>query len=371
MNFQPLTELIEGHFRSEKGIPSCDIKIMQEHKEVYRYKTGHADHARKVALEGNETYNLYSCTKPITCTAALRLVEDGVIGFDDPVYKYLPEYKNAFIEKDGEKIIVGDKMTVKHLITMSAGLDYCVYSEDVCKLKSENPNADTISVANEFIKRPLSFAPGERFSYSLCHDVLGAVISAASGMKLYDFMKKSIFDPLGMTRTSFSLTEEGKNTFCARYDYLDGVYNEVGEENYFEITKNYESGGAGLRSTVHDYSLFADALANGGVGTTGNRILSSSTVELMRTPHIEGNEMLGLFDDGYQYGLGVRTLVTNDKGARSSIGEFGWDGAAGSYVLIDPKLKLSAFLAIHVNGWQYIIGRHAYRLFRDTLYDCL
>ena len=113
MDFLPIVDYIEEYFRSEKGIPSCDIRIMQDHKELFRYHSGHSDADGKNDINGDELYDLYSCTKPMTCTAALQLVEKGVIGLDEPVYKYLPEYKNAFVIKNGKAVTVGEKMTIR------------------------------------------------------------------------------------------------------------------------------------------------------------------------------------------------------------------------------------------------------------------
>ena len=141
----------------------------------------------------------------------------------------------------------------------------------------------------------------------------------------------------------------------------------------FNLTENYESGGAGLYSTVEDYSLFADAMACGGRGITGKQILQPETIDLMRTDQLGSYVMDTRFGcaagPGYGYGLGVRTLI-DESASRSTPGEFGWDGAAGSYVMIDPEYALSIFFAMHVRAWPTLIGcGHA--PIRDMTYDIL
>ena len=140
------------------------------------------------------------------------------------------------------------------------------------------------------------------------------------------------------------------------------------------MTDRYESGGAGLYSSAETYSLFVDALACGGVGATGKRILKPETIDLMRTEQLKkylvNSEYSAPAGPGYGYGLGVRTLIDKSQGQRSSLGEFGWDGVAGSYMLVDPKYNLSIFFAMHVRGWPTLIGDTHARI-RDLTYTVL
>ena len=124
MNFQPVIEYIENILREEKGVPGCDLQIMHEHEVLLRYHSGVSDYEGNTPISGDELYFMYSCTKPITCTAAMQLVEKGIIGLDDPVSKYLPAFKDVFLIKDGKKVAPNRTMTVRHLFTMSAGFDY-------------------------------------------------------------------------------------------------------------------------------------------------------------------------------------------------------------------------------------------------------
>lgn len=372
MDFQPVIEYVENTLRKQKGVPCCDLQIMQRHECLLRYSSGFSDYEGKTPVRGDERYFMYSCTKPMTCAAAMQLVERGLIELDAPVSIYLPEFKDVFLLRDGVRTAPSRTMTVRHLFTMSAGFDYDFNTEPIKKVVAANPHAGTREIINAMVRSPLKFEPGEKFLYSLCHDVLAAVVESTSGMRFSEYLKRHIFDPLGMNHTDF--TAEG-NGIAAQYEcYSPGKIRPCAMRNYFAITDAYESGGAGLCSCVDDYSLFADAMACGGVGKSGAQILKAETIDLMRAEQLSSYTMNQEFGcaagPGYGYGLGVRTLIDKSGGQRSSIGEFGWDGAAGSYVMIDPAHGLSIFFAMHVRGWPDLIGcGHA--PIRDLTYEVL
>ena len=347
---------------------------MRGHETLLRYSSGVRDYAGTQAIRSDDIYYLYSCTKPMTCAAAMQLVECGVIALDDPVSKYLPEFKNTFLMKDGKAVPTKNTMTVRHLFTMSAGFNYDRNTQPILDVIAANPNVGTVDVINALVRSPLEFEPGSRFLYSMCHDVLAAVVEVASGMRFSDYMRQTIWEPLGMKDTGFQIPENKKSRLVALYEcHAPSQYGPYANEREFNLTDRYESGGAGLYSTVDDYALFADAMANGGVGMTGKQILKPETIDLMRAEQLSSFAMDTRFGcaagPGYGYGLGVRTLI--DKAhSNSSLGEFGWDGAAGSYVMIDPKYNLSIFFAMHVRNWSDLIGcGHA--PIRDLTYEVL
>jgi CubicO group peptidase (beta-lactamase class C family) len=304
----------------------------------------------------------------------MQLVEKGIINLDDPVSKYLPKFQNAFLMDNGQKVMPQKTMTIRHLFTMSAGLDYNRNTKPIRDIIASNPKAGTVEIVNTLVDSPLQFEPGKQFLYSLCHDVLAAIVEIASGMRFSQYMKENIWEPLEMTDTGFCLPQEKKSRVVALYECdAPGSYCPYSNPREFNLTENYESGGAGLYSTVDDYSLFADAMANGGVGITGKQILKPETIDLMRTEQLSSFAMDTRFGcaagPGYGYGLGVRTLIDQTY-SRSSLGEFGWDGAAGSYVMIDPKYNLSIFFAMHVMNWPALIGP-GHNPIRDMTYDIL
>ena len=357
-----------AEFLISKNIPSCDICVWEDHKEIYRFMCGFKNASKTEIIKGDELYYLYSASKVITCTAAMRLVERGTIGLDDPVSKYIPEY--AFLRYKSPEGIkpCTNVMTVRHLFSMRGGLNYNIDSEPIKTVRKETDNkADTLTMVKSFIKEPLEFQPGEGFQYSLCHDVLAAVVEVASGKKFGEYLKSEIFSPLGMENTGFFPTEEEQKRFAAQYKYKDGIYYEIPCTCAFRLSKNYESGGAGLFSCVNDYIKFADALACNGTSYNGYQLLKPETVVLMRqnqqspdTPPVK---------PGYNYALGVRSMTDKEKAESDgdTEQEFGWDGAAGSYTAIDPKNRLSVFYAQHVLGHDWIFS-DVHPVIRDSIY---
>lgn len=222
-------------------------------------------------------------------------------------------------------------------------------------------------------KTPLGFEPGSRFRYSLCHDVLGAVIEVISGMRFGEYMQENIFRPLGMKDTFFGVPKEEEKLvrFAKRYSL-----NEKRERRleklacHFNLSDDYESGGAGLVSSIEDYALFLDAMACGGMGKNGSRILRPESISMMGTNQLSGQALEDFHSVrvGYGYGLGVRVhMDPTASGSLSSIGEFGWDGAAGGFSMVDPKNKLSLTYFQEVHGWKYEIQN----MLRNALYESL
>ena len=376
MQFQPLVDFVENQIRGVRGIPGFDVQVMRNHEVLFRYSSGTSDKFRQKPVSPKDLYYIYSCTKPMTCAAALQLVEQGKLNLEDPVAKYLPAYSQAFLMRNGEKVPPKNTMTIRHLFTMSAGLDYAVAAKPIVDLVAANPNATTRQLAEAFVESPLSFEPGFQFQYSLCHDVLAAVVEVVSGLRFSDYLRENIWEPLGMQRVGFHPTEEQEKDLVWHFKYDKAAGAIVPKDNCnlrYRLSAAHESGGAGLFCSVDDYALFADAMACGGVGKTGNRILKPETIDLMRTDqngrYTKKEEDPTGENSGYNYGLGVRTLVDKSNGQRSALGEFGWDGAAGAYTLMDPTYGISIFSAMSVTGWHNIIEDQG--PLRDTVYECL
>ena len=252
--FEKIIDYVDNVIIKEKGIPYFDISVTKGGKEVFR----HFNNLSGNSL-GNEKLYMYSCSKVITATATMMLVERGVLSLDDEVSKYLPCFNNAYLLNSGEKVKPKKAITIKHLLTMSAGLDYYFEKEDIENAFIKNPNSTTLDIMQEIVKAPLNFEPGEKFCYSLCHDVLGAVIEVASGLKFSDFICENIFKPLGMTNSTFkrdNLNFE-KLYYASNGKVIPFPYEEVRWAN----SPCYESGGGGLKSTVEDYQKFSTALS--------------------------------------------------------------------------------------------------------------
>lgn len=358
MDFTKLTAYLDSLI--DMGIPSVDMIVYRDHAPLYRHMAGWKDAEKKVPLAGNETYCLYSCTKVFTSCAAMQLIEQGKLHLDDPVSLYLPAYANLTVKSEDGPRPARRPMLVRHLMSMQSGLSYDAATPAVRQvIEATKGQATTRQLAEAKALDPLEFEPGTNFLYSLSHDVLAAVIEVASGMKFSEYLKKNIFDPLGLTTIGFQLKETDHARQCAQYMYKGEkkTFDPIGNEELpYRYTSNYESGGAGLISDLRDYSTFADAIACDGKSKDGYSILTPAMIQLWSANQL-GPVSRKTFDvwarRGYSYGLGVRTRVTLQEGGRGSIGEFGWDGAADSWVMIDPHLHLSAFFAMHVRGFPY------------------
>ena len=361
--------------------PGNDIIIIKDGQTIHRYMSGYADIEKGIKIKGDETYNMWSCSKVMTVTAVMTLYEQGKFNLNDPVWDYMPEFAETtrkIEHEDGsvEYVKPTEPIRIRHLMSMGAGFEYDLESPQLKELKkTSGGRVPTRDAVREMAKSHLTFDPGEHWQYSMCHDILGGFIEVVSGKRFSDYVKEAITDPLGLCDSTFAAPDERLMSRMARQ------YGGKNENGKFVPTDNsvghrlgteYESGGAGLTSTVEDYSKFGYALANGGVGLNGARILASRTVDLMRTNAISEQQRKDMsWGDlrGYGYGLGVRTMVDRIAGGSNGpVGEFGWAGAAGSWVMIDPENKLCAFYAEHTlnNHQDFYIPR-----LRNIIYSCL
>jgi len=358
MNSALLAEYLDSLERH--GIPGCECVIYHNHKRVFHHLAGYGDAEKSKPLAGDHTFWIYSMSKVITCTAVMQLVEKGSIGLDDPVADYLPEYGSLKVKHGSVVKQAQNPMTIRHLLSMQSGLNYNIEAPSIQKvLKDTNKQATTRQIIKALADEPLDFEPGTHYQYSLSHDVLGAVIEEVTGQRFGEYLDEHIFKPLGMKNTGFGLTPERKQKMVDQFEFhMDTMTSvPVSSENCYVLSERFESGGAGLISTATDYALFLDAMCNGGCSADGYRILSPETIDIMRTDQLHDvskKEFDQLGKIGYSYGLGVRTLVDKEKsGARSPLGEFGWDGAAGAYALIDVENRLAICYMQHVLGCGY------------------
>lgn len=360
-DFGSTRELLENGEDYGAG-PGRECAVFYRQKLVFRHIAGFRDREKGIPLSGDEFFDLFSCTKLLTCTASMILWERGAFRLEEPVEKYLPEYGKVCVkerQKTGGSVLRPPRrpMLIGHLFTMSAGLNYELGDEAVQAAKDATKGScPTLETVRFLGRRPLDFDPGERFQYSLCHDVLGALIEVWSGMRFYDFLKKEIFEPLGMKETFFHLPEKWKGRKAVRY-VCEGAGKEIrpcAAENPFVPGSAYESGGAGIISTLDDYARFVAMLSGGGKTPEGKRILKEETLRLMATPVFDErwqDTFQAAWLPGYHYGLGV--YVLKDAGRAGSLarpGTFGWNGAAGSYVSVDPESQIALLYIQHMHS---------------------
>jgi CubicO group peptidase (beta-lactamase class C family) len=239
-------------------------------------------------------------------------------------------------------------------------LDYNLERSGITRvLKEKGQQATTRELVNAFVESPLSFEPGEHFEYSLSHDVVGALIEVVSGMRLGEYYARNIFEPIGMKDTRFAKPQNVNERLVPQYMYdIDKLTStEMDLSCCYQLSENYESGGAGLISCAEDYARFADMLACGGVSVGGSRILKEETVKLMRTNMLgqkQRDEFGKMGRAGFGYGCGVQMLLEPERcGTKAPQGIFGWDGAAGAYVMADPVNRISIVYMQHVRSCSY------------------
>lgn len=381
MNFRPLEDFLDSYLPL-MGVPGSDTVVYRNHEEIFRHTAGYDDVAFRTPMRDNAFYNMYSISKPVLATAAMQLVERGEIMLDDPLYVYFPEFRHMLVKhtlsggnvelKEAEKPIL-----IRHLLSMTSGLDYNTKTPAILAVKeATDGRCPTVDIVRAIADSPLNFEPGESFKYGLGHDVMAGVIEVVSGCKFSDYMRDNIFAPLGMYNTGYARTPDVMDKVAKQYSLSREGEVAVADKNanFSVFGTEYECGGAGIISTVDDMILFADALACRGVGKSGERILSSFAVDLMRTNVLEGRSLaqfreLGAHVKGYGYGLGVRTnLSPAEAGNLATLGEFGWDGALSSYISSDVKTGISVFHAEHIAGGRISV---IHPRLRNLIYSCI
>lgn len=339
----------------KKEIAGMSILIRQHGEEQHYYEAGYADIAAKKPFKRDTISRLYSMTKPVTAAAVMMLMEEGKIDLVDPVSKYIPGFQKPHIYVQGKKTEAGREAAVYHLLSMTSGLTYGgddengqatfrLLEEIVEKLDSAHP-LSTVEIAERLGGCPLAFTPGERFCYGLSADVLGAIVEVVSGMRFGEFLHKRIFEPLGMKDTAFYVPEEKQERLAVVYEQTENGLrefygNHLGILNKMDIAPAFESGGAGLVSTIDDYAKFGQMLLQGGT-YEGRQFLAPNTVKYMTRGRLYGAPEKEFNWDGLQ-GFGYRNLmrIANDADAftfNASVGEYGWDGWLGPYFANLPK----------------------------------
>jgi len=370
MNFQKLYNYMDEI--TAWRIPGADCAVYINNKPVARYTCGYSDIKNKTSLSPNALYHIYSSTKLSTCIAGLKLFEQGKFSMSDPLYEYIPEYKDVYLQ-DGTR--AKNAITIKDLFTMTSGITHEIHCPSIMLARRQYGKAiTTLEAVRALANEPLYFEPSTYWHYGLSHDVLAAVIEIISGKRFADFAKENIFIPLGMKDTSFHLTDENREKMCPRYYYDEqaDTYTPVSLTNNFELGPMYDSGGAGIISSVEDYIKLASALANGGLAPNGAQLLKPSTIDMMRTNQLSDSVIKGFIwphMTEYGYGYGVRTMLTPSlTGAKSPLGEFGWGGAAGSFLLADPDNHLAIYYCQHMMpDFEEIVHPRI----RDIVYECI
>ena len=363
-----LDAMLEEAMQKEQ-VPGLVAMVVKDGKIVYHSAKGMADVESGKAMEKNIIFRIASQSKAITSTAVMMLWEEGRFRLDDPISKYIPEFKNpqvlgtfrygdtTYSTKPSTK-----EITIRHLLTHSSGLGYGVIDGDE-RMKMIYHKAgvmDLFTTENitigESVKRlaalPLHHAPGAKFTYSEGLDVLGYLIEVVSGMSFDQFLKTRLFDPLGMNDTRFYLDDAQaprlvtvhtrKDEKWASYPvtFYDPAYPKTGAKAFF-------SGGAGLSSTTADYAKFLQMYLNGGI-YNGKRILSPLTIQTIMTNQV--GDLLG--DGGKDYGLAFGLVDEKGvaQGGIGSLGTFDWGGYFNTQYFADPETKVIGLIFKQTSG---------------------
>lgn len=362
------------------------VLAIKDGKELIREVYGEADRENHVPLRRDTIFHLYSMSKPVTAVAVMKLYEQGKLQLQDAVSRYLPCFNNMTVWNGSEEVPAKRDITIWDCLNMTTGIPYpCEELESGRRLdaafrqliarREAGETVDTMEWMKEVAKVPLVFQPGEKWMYGFSADVLGAVVEAASGKRFGQFLQEEIFAPLGMTDTGFFVPEEKEHRFAVSYEKWSGkelrpfTASFLGE--YYKADVAFESGGAGMVSTIDDYSRFALMLLNGGcLGAV--RILEEETVGMMAQNHLTEAQRVDYTWDsvkGFGYGCLMRCMEdVKAFGARGSVGEYGWDGWTGNYVTINPEQNMIFLFFIQRCGEGF--GPLA-RAVREAVYESL
>ncbi|GGE00715.1 serine hydrolase [Polymorphobacter glacialis] len=357
--------------------------------------TGHADVERGVPLAEDTIFRIYSMTKPITSVALMMLVEEGRIALEDPVHRYIPEWKNLAVFAAGTQKLgfqttpVKRPMQVVDLLRHTAGLTYgfqlrtnideAYRREKIGEVEKSGTLADMIAALG---KIPLEFSPGDAWNYSVATDVCGWLVQVVSGQPFDEFLSDRLFKPLGMVDTGFHVRDGQAHRLAGCYQPARAGGIELQDDaatSSFLKPASFISGGGGLVSTARDYLKFAQMLLNGGTAD-GHRYLSRKTIDLMTANHLPGDSSIAAMSksmfseaayDGIGFGLGFATTLNAAQTLMpGSDGDYFWGGAASTFFWIDPEEDLVAiFMTQLIPSSTYPVRREVRTMVYSALDD--
>ncbi|HOY50172.1 MAG TPA: serine hydrolase domain-containing protein [Prolixibacteraceae bacterium] len=356
----------------DKGvIPGAVALVARNGRIVYHKAFGTSDTPSGKKMEANDIFRIASQTKAITSTAVMMLWEEGKFSLDDPISKYIPEFKNPrvlqsfrYSDTSYTTIPAVREITIRHLLTHTSGIGYGAIDGDerFRLIFGKAGIIDAFTTENELIadnvkklaRMPLHHQPGEKYTYGEGLDVLGYFIEIMSGIPFDQFLRTRLFDPLGMNDTWFYLPQEKAGRLVkVQVPDGNGSWKPMEAAAFFDPgypvsgARTFFSGGAGLSSTARDYATFLQMYLNGGE-LNGVRILSRTTVETILV-----NQVGDLFqspDRYYGLAFGVLTAAGEAKGGKGSEGLFDWGGYFNTQYFADPVEKTIGILMKQTQG---------------------
>lgn len=342
----------------------ASVLVRHRDQEMLYAQAGMADREKGVAMHRDAIFRMYSQTKPVTSAAVALLVERGLLDLMEPVERFLPGFHGQQVAVDGGFVPARRPAVVMDLLGMSAGLAYGgddvaglgmqrLFEELDARYDTDHPMT-TVEFANRVGTLPLAFQPGERFRYSVCADVLAAVIEVVDGRTFSRFLKDEFFDPLEMNDTGFFVPKEKLHRLTACYERTPAGLRPVSPANagVRDCTQEpaYASGGGGLYSTIDDYAAFAEMLLHEGQWK-GRRILSPESVRFLSSRQLPYDEAHHIWHglEGFGYGKLMRTAVCpGEFPGFARPGEYGWDGWLGVYFENFPNDDMTILMMMAV-----------------------
>jgi CubicO group peptidase (beta-lactamase class C family) len=337
------------------NLPGAVLLISRHGKIAYFESVGVLDPETKAPMTKDAIFRIYAMSKPITTLAAMILYEDGKIALDEPIAKYLPEFKDMKVGVESTDATTGKPklelvsakraITIQDLMRHTSGFTYGFFGGMLVKKAYSDAGLragdfTNAEFADRLAKLPLAFQPGTTWDYSHSTDILGRLIEVISGQSLYQFEKEHVLDPLGMTDTSFYVVDKEKHDRIAEPFKSDQTFGVGIEYKDPRLAVKWESGGGGMVSTAMDYARFLQMLLDGG-SLDGKRYLGPKTVAYMTSDHLGDAIARGpYYFPGPGYGFGLGFAVRKEAGVAAtagSPGEYFWAGGAGTFFSVDPK----------------------------------
>lgn len=368
-----ITEHLQTRYIDAGRIAGCQVAVARHGHVGYFRSFGLRDLERSAPVEENTIWRIYSMTKPITGVALMSLYQRGMFQLSDPVTRFVPEWRNLKVRErkpDGSERLVDPQrpMTVRDLMTHMSGLGFAggrtlqeLFSADVAKPGEgfapglrQGPNATLQTMIERYAGYPLEFHPGTHWFYSVSTDVCGRLVEIISGQRFDDYLRETLFEPLRMNDTGFTVPDGKADRFAACYRRDPSkklVLVDDPQHSGYRRQPSFLSGGGGLVSTTPDYLRFCQMLLNGGE-LDGVRILGRKTIELMASNHLPGGGDLqsvalpgGYGEVGFAgLGFGLTVAVAKAPTATQvigSAGEYMWGGAASTIFWVDPAEDLT------------------------------
>ena len=376
-------EVLKGY------VNGVSARVIHKDRTIYSGNFGFADREKNIKMSDNTIFRLFSMTKPVTAAAVMILEERGKLSLDDSVSAYLPEFAGQkILTEDGRTVPTERENTISDLLNMTSGIPYP--SQDslagiamgkildrMIRARDNGIRTSTREWISNIAECPLCFQPGAKWKYGFSADVLAGVVEVISGKRYSEFLRTELFEPLDMVDTAFFVPKEKRERFAQNYQWDPEMkmltpYRESHLGEYYCEDVDFESGGAGLVSTIEDYSHFASMLLHNGT-YSGRRILKEQNVGYMTKNHLsDSQKRAGTLEKGYGYGCLMRVAEEAGEAGRDvSVGEYGWDGWTGNYFTVNPREQLIFFYFIQRCGAGGMPLQPAIIKMKDVIYRSL